>query len=160
MNNIFLGSDPLLSVNQTPNYDAQIAELQRMQQMLEQQKQNISMPMQQQPQQQSSAPVWDEIEKLTAELSDKEFEYINNNEEFTKSQQAIAEALQAEYMKMMRPIVERNHRALLDEHLVLLKRLKKEASKEIDKQMDLLNEYVTKHPDIPFAEFLKTKRKE
>ena len=160
MNNIFLGRDPLLSVSQTPNYDAQIAELQRMQQMLEQQKQNISMPMQQQPQQQSSAPVWDEIEKLTAELSDKEFEYINNNEEFTKSQQAIAEALQAEYMKMMRPIVERNHRALLDEHLVLLKRLKKEASKEIDKQMDLLNEYVTKHPDIPFAEFLKTKRKE
>ena len=149
MNNIFLGSDPLLSVNQSPNYDAQIAELQRMQQALEQQKQNISMSMQQPPQQ-SSAPVWDEIEKLTAELSDKD--------EFTKSQQAIAEALQAEYMKMMRPIVERNHRALLDEHLVLLKRLRKEASKEIDKQMDLLQEYVTKHPDIPFAEFLKTKR--
>ena len=157
MNNIFLGSDPLLSVNQSPNYDAQIAELQRMQQALEQQKQNISMSMQQPPQQ-SSAPVWDEIEKLTAELSDKEFDYINNNDEFTKSQQAIAEALQAEYMKMMRPIVERNHRALLDEHLVLLKRLRKEASKEIDKQMDLLQEYVTKHPDIPFAEFLKTKR--
>ena len=159
MNNIFLGSDPLLSVNQTQNYDAQIAELQRMQQMLEQQKQNISMPIQQ-PQQQSSAPVWDDIEKLTAELSDKEFDYINNNEEFAKSQQAIAEALQAEYMRMMRPIVERNHRALLDEHLVLLRRLKKDASKEIDKQMELLQEYVTKHPDIPFAEFLKTKRHE
>jgi hypothetical protein len=102
--------------------------------------------------------VWDEIEKLTAELSDKEFSFISGSDEFNKSQQAIAEALQAEYMRMMRPIVERNHRALLDEHLVLLKRLKKEASKEIDKQMDLLQEYVTKHPDIPFAEFLKTKK--
>ena len=159
MNNIFLGSDPLLSVNQTQNYDAQIAELQRMQQMLEQQKQNISMPIQQ-PQQQSSAPVWDEIERLTAELTDKEFAFISENEEFVKSQNKIAEALQAEYMRVMRPIVERSHKGLLDEHLVLLKRLKKEASKEIDKQMDLLQEYVTKHPDIPYAEFLKTKRHE
>ena len=158
MNNIFLGSsDPLLSVGRTPNYDAQIAELQRMQQELELQKQQIG---QARPEAANGSPVWDEIEKLTAELSDKEFDYINNKEDFAKSQQAIAEALQAEYMKMMRPIVERNHRALLDEHLVLLKRLKKEASKEIDKQMDLLQEYVTKHPDIPFAEFLKTKRHE
>ena len=156
MNNIFLGgSDPLLSVGRTPNYDAQIAELQRMQQELELQKQQIG---QARPEAAAGSPVWDEIEKLTAELSDKEFSYISNCDEFNKSQQAIAEALQAEYMRMMRPIVERNHRALLDEHLVLLKRLKKEASKEIDKQMDLLQEYVTKHPDIPFAEFLKTKK--
>ena len=156
MNNIFLGgSDPLLSVGRTPNYDAQIAELQRMQQELELQKQQIG---QARPEAAAGSPVWDEIEKLTAELSDKEFSYISNCDEFNKSQQAIAEALQAEYMRIMRPIVERNHRALLDEHLVLLKRLKKEASKEIDKQMDLLQEYVTKHPDIPFAEFLKTKK--
>lgn len=158
MNNIFLGgSDPLLSVGRTPNYDVQIAELQRMQQELELQKQQIG---QARPEAANGSPVWDEIEKLTAELSDKEFSYISNCDEFNKSQQAIAEALQAEYMRMMRPIVERNHRALLDEHLVLLKRLKKEASKEIDKQMDMLQEYVTKHPDIPFAEFLKTKRHE
>ena len=156
MNNIFLGgSDPLLSVGRTPNYDAQIAELQRMQQELELQKQQIG---QARPEAAAGSPVWDEIEKLTAELSDKEFAFISENEEFVKSQNKIAEALQAEYMRMMRPIVERNHRALLDEHLVLLKRLKKEASKEIDKQMDLLQEYVTKHPDIPFAEFLRTKK--
>ena len=153
MNNIFL-SDPLLT---SASYDNRLAELKQMQQALEQQKQQ----MMQRPQEiATQSPVWDDIEKLTAELSDKEFEYINNNEEFAKSQQSIAEALQAEYMKMMRPIVERNHKALLDDHLVLLRRLKKEASKEIDKQMDLLQEYVTKHPDIPFAEFLKTKRKE
>lgn len=153
MNNIFL-SDPLLA---SANYDNRLAELKQMQQALEQQKQQ----MMQRPQEiATQSPVWDDIEKLTAELSDKEFDYINNNEEFAKSQQAIAEALQAEYMKMMRPIVERNHRALLDEHLVLLRKLKKEASKEIDKQMELLQEYVTKHPDIPFAEFLKTKRQE
>ena len=158
MNNIYLGgSDPLLSVGRTPNYDAQIAELQRMQQALELQKQQIA---QAQPEAAPGAPVWEEIEKLTAELSDKEFAFISENEEFTKSQNKIAEALQAEYMRMMRPMVERSHKGLLDEHLVLLRRLKKDASKEIDKQMELLQEYVTKHPDIPFAEFLKTKRHE
>lgn len=154
MNNIFLGSDPLLA---SANYDNRLAELQQMQQALEQQKQQL---MQRPQENVSQSPVWDEIERLTAELTDKEFAFISENEEFTKSQNKIAEALQAEYMRMMRPMVERSHKGLLDEHLVLLRRLKKDASKEIDKQMELLQEYVTKHPDIPFAEFLKTKRHE
>lgn len=154
MNNIFLGGDPLLT---SANYDNRLAELQQMQQALEQQKQQL---MQRPQENVSQSPVWDEIERLTAELTDKEFAFISENEEFVKSQNKIAEALQAEYMRMMRPMVERSHKGLLDEHLVLLRRLKKDASKEIDKQMDLLQEYVTKHPDIPFAEFLKTKRHE
>lgn len=154
MNNIFLGSDPLLT---SANYDNRLAELQQMQQALEQQKQQL---MQRPQENVSQSPVWDEIERLTAELTDKEFAFISENEEFVKSQNKIAEALQAEYMRMMRPMVERSHKGLLDEHLVLLRRLKKDASKEIDKQMELLQEYVTKHPDIPFAEFLKTKRYE
>lgn len=154
MNNIFLGSDPLLT---SANYDNRLAELQQMQQALEQQKQQL---MQRPQENVSQTPVWDEIERLTAELTDKEFAFISENEEFVKSQNKIAEALQAEYMRMMRPMVERSHKGLLDEHLVLLRRLKKDASKEIDKQMELLQEYVTKHPDIPFAEFLKTKRHE
>lgn len=154
MNNIFLGSDPLLT---SATYDNRLAELQQMQQALEQQKQQL---MQRPQENVSQSPVWDEIERLTAELTDKEFAFISENEEFVKSQNKIAEALQAEYMRMMRPMVERSHKGLLDEHLVLLRRLKKDASKEIDKQMELLQEYVTKHPDIPFAEFLKTKRHE
>lgn len=159
MNNIFLGgSDPLLSVGQPRNYDEQIAELQRMQQALEQQRQQLTV--QRPTEVATGSPVWDEIEKLTAELSDKEFSYISNCDEFNKSQQTIAEALQAEYMKLMRPIVERNHRALLDEHLQLLRRLRKEAGKEIDKRMELFNEYVTTSPDIPFAEFIKNKKSE
>lgn len=154
MNNIFLGSDPLLT---SATYDNRLAELQQMQQALEQQKQQL---MQRPQENVSQSPVWDEIERLTAELTDKEFAFISENEEFVKSQNKIAEALQAEYMRMMRPMVERSHKGLLDEHLVLLRRLKKDASKEIDKQMELLQEYVSKHPDIPFAEFLKTKRHE
>ena len=154
MNNIFLGSDPLLT---SATYDNRLAELQQMQQALEQQKQQL---MQRPQESASQSPVWDEIERLTAELTDKEFAFISENEEFLKSQNKIAEALQAEYMRLMRPMVERSHKGLLDVHLVLLRRLKKDASKEIDKQMELLQEYVTKHPDIPFAEFLKTKRHE
>ena len=73
MNNIYLGgSDPLLSVGRTPNYDAQIAELQRMQQALEMQKQQIA---QAQPVAAPGAPVREEVERLTAELGDKEFSY-------------------------------------------------------------------------------------
>ena len=42
MNNIFLGSDPLLT---SANYDNRLAELQQMQQALEQQKQYLLQQM-------------------------------------------------------------------------------------------------------------------
>ncbi len=106
--NVFLGgADPLLGNSAvTPiDYDQRIAELEQAKQRLEAQRQ------QQRAQvingaQKSQSPVWDEIEKLTAELSDREFDIVNRDEEFQASQQAIMAILQREQMRLMRPIVE------------------------------------------------------
>lgn len=160
-NNIFLGgSDPLLS---SSNYETQIAELQRMQQTLEQQRKNMEIAQQQMQSAQSNptAPIWNEIETITSELTDKEFDYISNNEEFAKSQQKIAELINEEYLKMMRPIVERTQkgRNALEEHLVLLKNLRKSAIKENEKNLALFNEYISTNPDISFKEFINLKGK-
>lgn len=160
--NVFLGgADPLLgssAVNSPIDYDRQIAELQQMQQRLEaQRQQQRSQVVNGQPQ--SQAPVWDEIEKMTAELSDREFEIVNRDEEFQQSQQNIMAILQREQMRLMRPIVEgtQDGKAALENHLALIKQLKKKATKEADRNMELFNEYTQHYSDMTYSEFLQMK---
>lgn len=159
--NVFLGgADPLLGNSAvTPiDYDQRIAELEQAKQRLEAQRQ------QQRAQvingaQKSQSPVWDEIEKLTAELSDREFDIVNRDEEFQASQQAIMAILQREQMRLMRPIVEgtQDGKAALENHLVLIKQLKKKATKEADRNMELFNEYTQHYSDMTYSEFLQMK---
>lgn len=161
-NNIFLGgADPLLGNTNYNNIDSQIAELQRMQQALEVQKQNMLASQQQMSQPTNQTPIWDEIEKLTSELSDKEFEAISKSEEFRDSEQKIAKLITTEQMKMIRPMIERSQegRSALESHLVLLKQLKKSVAKEAEKNLELFNEYLATNPDISYKEFLQTKRR-
>lgn len=157
--NVFLGAtpDPLLggNYNNTPaDYDARIAELQAMQQRIESQRKQVSASA-------SQSPTWDEIERITAELSDSEFALINQNEDFQKSQADIMAILQREQMRIMRPIVEstQDGNQALDKHLALVKRLRKEASNELTKNLELFNDYTQNHSDITFAEYLRTKNK-
>lgn len=161
--NVFLGgnADPILGGSNytTPSdYDAKIAELQAIQQRLEQQRQqasaaNYSKNL-------NSSPIWDEIEKLTSELSDREFELINQSEDFQTSQNAVMAILQREYMRLMRPIVEStpDGKQALESHLKLIKSLRKEASHEINKNMELFSEYTEKYSDMTYSDFLKMKK--
>lgn len=163
--NVFLGGtpDPLLGGSAvTPiDYDQRIAELQQMQQRLEAQKQQQMQQRQQiaSGSPQSQAPIWDEIEKLTADFSDREFAIVNQDDEFQQSQQAILSILQREQMRMMRPIVEctKDGKEALENHLALIKRLKKKAAKEADRNMELFNEYTQHYSDMTFADFIKMK---
>lgn len=160
--NVFLGNspDPLLGSNgyNTPtDYDAKIAELQAMQQRLEQQRQQSAVNYSKKS---NSSPLWDEIEKLTSELSDREFEIINKSEEFQASQNAVMAILQREYMRLMRPIVEStaDGKDALKSHLELMKRLRKDATREVDKNIELFNEYTQHYSDMTYSEFLKMKK--
>lgn len=160
--NVFLGgADPLLgtsAVNSPVDYDRQIAELQQMQQRLESQRQQ-QRTQAANGQKQTQAPIWDEIEKLTADFSDREFDIVNQDEEFQQSQQNIMAILQREYMRLMRPIVEgtQDGKAALENHLALIKQLKKKATKEADRNMELFNEYTQHYSDMTYSEFLQMK---
>lgn len=155
------GNDPLLSVS--ANYDAHYKELERMGQMIEQRKQALQqmktqMEQPQQPQQ-SPTPVWDEIDSIVDGLSRKEKELIFNNDEFIDSNNAVMAVLQDKYLQMMRPVVEgcQEGKDALERHLTLLKRLRKSAASEAERQMDEYNEYKEKYADIPYTEYLKMK---
>ena len=146
------GNDPLL---QQRNFT--LPELEKEQEALQQKmaeiKRNYQGP------QQSSSPVWDEIERITSSLSSKEFEYLQQNEEFQESSIIIQQILQREYMRIMRPIVEntKDGKDALDKHLTLLKRIQKSAKEEADKKEALINEYITKYSHLTWQEFIDTK---
>ena len=155
--NVFLGgSDPVLGSNPyNPNIseiEANIQRLQQAQQQMEIQKQRMLNPSAQQAQ--SRNPVWDEIDKLVSEMSDSEFEMVNNNPEYQQSYQKVMAILNREYMRVMRPLVEE---AALEELLGMAKKIKKSASEEVNKNMALFAEYTAKYADMPYADFLKLK---
>lgn len=163
--NIFLGNgtDPILG-NRT-SFEGQIQELDRAMQMLEQQRQNLvsmqSAPNQQQVRQrQSNTPIWDEIDSLTAQMTEKEFAVMAASEEFQESAKAINELVQATQLAQLRPIVEGTQQGkdALDKHLTLIKRLKKSAEAEVNKELEDFKEYTEKYSDMPYAEYQKMKR--
>lgn len=166
-NNIFLGgSDPLLGTitdysGATRNFEDEMARLDRAQKALEQRKQEMAQARTRMAsgQAQSQSPVWDEIEKLTADFSDREFAIVNQDEEFQQSQNNVMAIMQREYMRMMRPIVEgtKDGKETLENHLALIKRLKKKAAKEADRNMELFNEYTQNYSDMSYKEFLQMK---
>lgn len=167
-NNIFLGgSDPLLGVQ--PNYfksggmEEELARIQAMQQQLDQKKQEIANARQNisGAQQASRTPVWDEIDKIVSDMSDSDLEYLNASEEFQRSNQAVMAILQREQLRMMRPLVEgtKDGKEALEAHLALVRKLKKESVNESNKAMVLFKEYTEHYADMPYAEFLKMKRK-
>lgn len=162
-NNFFFtgNHDPLLGQS-SYNIDERYREIERMQAALEQKKkamQQVKQQMSQQPQQ-SQTPVWDEIEKIVSSMTDKEFEIVTSNEEFIESQNKITSILQAKYMQMMRPVVEGSQEGkdALENHLTLVKRLRKSAATEVDKEINDFQEYKEKYSDIPYSEYQKMKR--
>lgn len=173
--NVFIngGMDPLLGSNPSsfqpdPNQLSYINDLQQKLEAYKQAMQQAPVPGQQPAVQQpvpvqpsaSRSPVWDEIEQITNELSEREFDLITSDESFKESQNAITVILTREQMRMMRPIVEgtKDGREALESHLLLLKKLRKQAKKEADRNLELFNEYTEHYSDMPYAEFLKTKR--
>lgn len=166
-NNIFLNSgDPLLGTvtdysGTSRSFEEEMARLDRAQQALVERRQEMAQTRSQMTQpQQSRTPVWDEIDKLVADMSDREIEYLNGSGEFQQSNQRVMAILQREQLRMMRPIVEgcKDGKEALESHLALVKKLRKEAANENDRTMDLFKEYTENYPDMPYAEFLKMKR--
>ena len=153
MNNFFVNNDPTLGGS---SCDARIAELQQAQQQVEMQKRMYEQQIAQQPtqqQQKSQSPVWDEVDSLWDSLTDKEREIIASTEEFQES---------SNHITMILPVVEQSQagKDALDNHLTLLKRLRKSAQKEADAELDDFKEYKEKYSDMPYAEYLKMKREQ
>lgn len=144
------------------NVSELIRSLDALQAGMEQKKQQIIQMAQEHQQQQpqqgqavSNTPVWDEIDRLMAELSDKEFDRVMNDAEFKESQQVVMNILQAVQMRMMRPMVEGTPegKKALEEHLQLVKHLKRSVHKEVDAEMKDFEEYRAHYAHLSWEEY-------
>lgn len=157
--NIFLGNgvDPLLGTS--TNYETRMQELEQAMRYLEQQKQNL-VKMQGAPQRASGSPIWDEIDSLTSQMTEKEFAIMSTNEEFIESSNAITELVSAMQLAQIRPMVESSQQGkdALERHLTLIKRLKKSAEAEVTKELEDFKEYTKKYSSMPYEEYKKMKR--
>lgn len=160
--NFFGGQgDPLLGGNNVSEY---IRSLEALQAGMEQKKQQLiqmarsqqeqAQQVQQQPVQ-SNTPVWDEIDKTLADLTDKEFERVASDGAFVESQQVVMNILQAVQMRMMRPMVEGTPegKKALEEHLQLVKHLKRSVHKEVDAEMKDFEEYRAHYAHLSWEEY-------
>lgn len=114
----------------------------------------------QQPQQpKSQTPTWDEIDRVTGAMTEKEFEIMTQNAEYQESQRAIDAVTQVALMRALRPMVENSKEGkdALDHHLTLINRLKKSAAKEADAEMADFKEYREKYSHLTYDDYLKTK---
>lgn len=111
--------------------------------------------------QQSKTPTWDEIDKIMDGLTDSQKSYLNENQEFVESYNEVANILQREYLRVMRPLVEqtKDGKDALDKHLTLIKRLKKSALQADESERALMNEYITKYSDKTWQEFMEIVKK-
>lgn len=146
-------ADPLL---QERRYS--LPELEKEQEMMQQKIAEMKRNYQQTTSQ-PATPVWDEIDQITASLTDREFDYLQNNQEFQESSVIIQQILQREYMRVMRPIVEntKDGKDALDKHLTLLKRIQKTAKEEANKKEALMNEYIMQYSHLTWQEFVDMK---
>lgn len=162
INNIHIGGvDPLLNGKTSFTIEDRMEELNQLKTLLSQKEQNLANIKAQmsQNQQQSRTPVWDEIDRELQGMSDAEYESVSNNQEFIDSSNNIAAILQGAYMEMMRPIVEGSQKGkdALDNHLTLVRRLKKAAHSEADRQMADFKEYTEKYSNMTYADYQKMK---
>lgn len=155
-------NDPLLMRN--PYHMSAMADLERKQAEINERMEamrQMGQQVQMQPQMPAaSAPVWDEINKVTAGLSDAEYAYLEQNEEFEESSRALQGLLQREYLRMMRPLVEAtpDGKDALDKHLTLIRRLLKTVKDETNKRNELMNEYLTKYSNLSWNDFIARKQ--
>lgn len=160
--NFFGGQgDPLLDSQNMGEYIRSLEALQAGMEQKKQQLMQLAKNQQEQAQQvqqqpvQSNTPVWDEIDRTLGELTDKEFERVASDGAFAESQQAIMSILQAVQMRMMRPMVEGTPegKKALEEHLQLVKHLKRTIHKEVSDEMKDFEEYRAHYAHLSWEEY-------
>ena len=153
------GLDPLL--NPTVDYQAHLAELENAEKVIEQKKQALMKMAHDEPvaEAKSSTPIWDEIDTITANMSQSEFQAMEADQNYKDSLDALMAYVGAVQLQMIRPRIEQSleGKKLLEQHLTNVKFLRKAASAEVDKKMSDFEDYTKNYSHMSWDEYQKTK---
>ena len=106
--------------------------------------------------QQSSTPLWDEIDKIEDNLTGAQRQYLMQNQEYVNSLQYVSKLVQDEELRIIRPRIESTQQGpeALKKHLSLMQRLRKEVAQAEEQKSAMLNDYMTNHSDKTWQEYL------
>jgi hypothetical protein len=153
------GIDPLLG--SSTDYQAHLAELDNMQAAIDQKRQSLLSMAQTEPKEavKTATPIWDEIDKITANMSPAEFQAMEADENYQKSLEALMAYVGAVQLQMIRPRIENSDegKKLLEQHLTNVKYLRKAALAEVDKKMSDFEDYTKNYSHMSWDEYQKTK---
>jgi hypothetical protein len=160
----FGGPDPLLGV--ASDYSAQYKDIEQQQAILEQRKRQLAelaekAQAESEGRPVSQTPIWDEVDMITANMTEAEFTELQNAEEYKRSSNELMTFVGALQLKAIKPIVEKSPegRKLLENHLATIKVLRNTASKKVEEELNTFKEYTEKYSHLTFEEYLKTKAK-
>ena len=153
------GIDPLLG--SSTDYQAHLAELESMQAAIDQKRQSLLSMAQGTPQEvvKTTTPIWDEIDTITANMSQAEFQTMSENENYKSSLEALMAYVGAVQLQMIRPRIEQSEegKKLLEQHLTNVKFLRKAASADVDKKLSDFEDYTKNYSHMSWDEYQKTK---
>jgi hypothetical protein len=160
----FGGPDPLLGVSS--DYSSQYKDIEQQQMLLEQRKRQLAelaekAQAESEGKPVSQTPIWDEVDMITANMSESEFALLQESDEFKASSEKLMAFVGALQLKAIRPIVEKSEegRKILENHLATIKVLKNTASKKVEEELNTFKEYTEKYSHLTYEEYLKTKSK-
>ena len=107
----------------------------------------------------TATPIWDEIDTITANMSQAEFQTMSENDSYKESLSALMEYVTAVQLQMIRPRIEHSEegKKLLEQHLTNVKFLRKAASADVDKRLSDFEDYTKNYSHMSWDEYLKTK---
>ena len=145
----------------TTDYQSHLAELESMQAAIDQKRQSLlSMAQGEQKEAvKTGTPIWDEIDTITANMSQAEFQTMSENENYKQSLEALMAYVGAVQLQMIRPRIEQSAegKKLLEQHLTNVKFLRKAASADVDKRLSDFEDYTKNYSNMSWDEYLKTK---
>lgn len=160
----FGGPDPLLGV--TSDYQSQYKDIEQQQMLLEQRKRQLAELAEKAQAESdgkvvSQTPIWDEVDMITANMTEAEFAELQNAEEYKASSNELMTFVGALQLKAIKPLVEKSPegRKLLEHHLATIKVLRNTASKKVEEELSTFKEYTEKYSHLTYEEYLKTKAK-
>lgn len=143
------------------DYQAHLAELESMQAAIDQKRQSLLNMAQGTPQEvvKTTTPIWDEIDTITANMSQAEFQTMSENENYKSSLEALMAYVGAVQLQMIRPRIEQSEegKKLLEQHLTNVKFLRKAASADVDKKLSDFEDYTKNYSHMSWDEYQKTK---
>lgn len=155
-NNFFLGNgyDPILQGQESnTQIQSEIESLQARQRQIADERLRMQVP------EQSSSPIWDNIDNEVSTLTDSQKNMMLSDQEYQQNEAHIMELVQSEILSIVRPRIEQTQtgKQLLEAQYKLVKSKKKEIVEASNKEVENFNAFKIAseaNPGLTYKDFI------